>query len=87
MNLYNIAVTWVQVINPKTFDLFVGDVKIGRVRKVRAHGYDAMLRGGRLGGQKSYVGWEIPGMVCDSRDSAERNLIERARNFGALEAS
>ena len=59
------------------YQLIVNGVDLGTVRRTVSSGYDLM-------GSSRYDGWAIHGTVCDTRDSAESKLIERAVRFGLI---
>ena len=60
-----------------SYRLVVDGVDIGGVKRSFAAGSD------RLAPAK-YDGWAIHGMVCSSKDGAEKVLIERAVRFGII---
>jgi len=60
------------------YQLIVDGVDVGSVRRTNSYGCD------RLAGASRYDGWAIHGTVCDTRDSAESKLIERAVRFGLI---
>lgn len=64
------------------YRLVVDGVDLGQVRRVIAIGRDGLM--GRS--QPRGDGWEISGVICMTREDAEKSLIERAVRFGYLKA-
>ena len=55
------------------YSLYLDDVYIGSITRTLTSGGDLMTPTVR------YDGWEIPGVIAESRESAEQQLIERHR--------
>jgi hypothetical protein len=63
-----------------SYRLIVNGVDVGEVKRVISYGRDG-LRGRR---QPRYDSWAIRGTHVETREEAEKKLIERALRFGYL---
>ena len=62
------------------YELIVDGVGVGQVSRSLGVGCDRML--GRA--QQKWDGWRISGLVVETRDEAEQELIRRAVRFGHI---
>jgi len=63
------------------YNLIVDGIDVGSVRRTIFRGCDRL----HPQGGSTHDGWRIHGVVCESRGTAERMLIERAVRAGLLD--